>query len=407
MDPHDPTHSSPTQPGNFLPSRTAILTIEFTQQATQTSFDGDLFRFDDDLRSVARILSSSASPTSSKSPTDSTTQQPPNPPILDLLASLTNRSHSMAEHLASLTHHFDMCVTAVRITDGGTALARRKAAEDSGAGGDAVSISGVIAEQETNVVDLDPEEKAEIVHVVMQDAPEVDEVVADLNAEMQQMDVEFGQLKDQSDHTRAAYGTITQAIHVLEEIGSRLPGYVAAETEFSERWEAEKQGISARLDEMERLREFYEGYASAYDSLILEVERRRAVEEKIRAVWRKAKEQADKLVESDWRDREAFRSEVGDYLPTDLWVGMSGPLRRWEVVRAGEERRPGFPPSGQEEGGGDPAPPLGDEAGWGGATMPRQDEGSAVSLSREVIDAARERIRTSLSAGGGGMRSTE
>lgn len=366
-------------------------------QATQTSFDGDLFRFDDDLRAIAKILNSSASPTPSKSPADSTSQHPSYPPILALLAALTDHSHSMAEHLASLTHHFDMCVTAVRITEGGTALARRKAAEDSG-GADAVSISGVIAEQETNVQDLDPEEKAEIVQVVMQDAPEVEEVVADLNAEMQQMDVEFAQLSDQADHVRAGYTAVTRAFQVLEDIGTRLSGYIAAETEFAERWEAEKEGIVARLAEMESLRDFYEGYASAYDSLILEVERRRAVDEKIQAVWRKAAEQVDRLVESDWRDREAFRSEVGEYLPTDLWVGMSGPLRRWEVVRAGEGGDEG---SGREGG---PAPAGRGEEDAPPGHMPRQEEGSAVTLSREVVDAARERIRT---GGSGGIRSSE
>lgn len=296
----------------------------------------------------------------------------------------------MAEHLSSLTHHFDLCVTAVRITEGGTALARRKAAEDSG-GTDAVSISGVIAEQEANVEDLDAEERAEIVQVVMQDAPEVDEVVADLNAEMQQMDIKFAQLKDQADQVRSGYAAVTQAFQVLEDIGSRLAGYIAAETEFSERWEAEKHGIAARLGEMETLRDFYEGYASAYDSLILEVERRRAVEEKIRAVWRKAKEQVDKLVESDWHDREAFRSEVGEYVPTDLWVGMSGPLRRWEVVRAGA-------PDDEEADRqvGDEVP-RGDDGAAG--SMPKQEDGSAVTLSREVVDAARERIRTGVSGG--------
>lgn len=355
-------------------------------QATQTSFDGDLFRFDDDLRAIAKILNSSASTSPSKSPADSASHHPPNPQILDLLAALTENSHSMAQHLASLTNHFDMCVTAVRITEGGTALARRKAAEDSGGGADAVSISGVIAEQETNVDDLDPEEKAEIVQVVMQDAPEVEEVVADLNMEMQHMDVGFAQLKDQADHVRAGYTAVTQAFHVLEDIGTRLSGYIAAETEFAERWEAEKEGILARLTEMESLRDFYEGYASAYDSLILEVERRRAVDEKIQAVWRKAKEQVDKMIESDWRDREAFRSEVGEYLPTDLWVGMSGPLRRWEVVRAGG-------PEGEGEG----EPPAGEDAARGSGSMPRQDDGSAVTLSREVVDAARERIRTGAS----------
>ncbi|KUI59284.1 Autophagy-related protein 17 [Cytospora mali] len=350
-------------------------------QATQTSFDGDLFRFDNDLRALSKILKPSTTQSPPKSPADSTTHQQHNLPILDILASLTDHSHSMAEHLTSLTRHFDMCVTAVRITEGGAALARRKAAEDA-TSADPVSISGVIAEQESNVSELEPEGKIEIVQVVMQDAPEVDEVVADLNTEMQLMEMDFAQLKEQTDQTRSAYVAVTQAFQILEEIGSRLTGYIAAETEFLDRWGAEKQSIFARLEEMETLRDFYEGYGSAYDSLILEVERRRAVEEKIQGIWRKAKEQVDKLVESDWRDREMFRAEVGDYIPTDLWVGMSGPLKRWEVVRAGEG-----------EGSGHASVHGSEEA------MPRQEDGSAVELSREVVDAARERIRMSMSGG--------
>ncbi|ROV92274.1 hypothetical protein VSDG_07226 [Cytospora chrysosperma] len=350
-------------------------------QATQTSLDGDLFRFDNDLRALSKILKPTTSQSPPKSPADSTTQNQQNPPILEFLASLTEHSHTMAEHLTSLTRHFDMCVTAVRITEGGAALARRKAAEDT-TSADPVSISGVIAEQETNVTELEPEEKTEIVQVVMQDAPEVDEVVADLNAEMQHMELEFVQLVQQTDQIRSSYMAVTQAFQILEEIGSRLAGYIAAEAEFLERWEAEKQSIFARLEEMETLRDFYEGYGSAYDSLILEVERRRAVEEKIQGIWKKAKEQVDKLVESDWKDRETFRAEVGDYIPTDLWVGMSGPLRRWEVVPAGE---------GSGQGSGQASEQASEEA------MPRQEHGSAVELSREVVDAARERIRMSMS----------
>ena len=116
-------------------------------------------------------------------------------------------------------------------------------------------------------------------------------LVADLAAEMAQMDAEFAALKDQADSVRAGFTAVTSAFNYLEEVGVRLPGYIAAEAEFSERWAAEKAGIAARLGEMETLRDFYEGYSSAYDSLILEVERRRAVEEKIQGIWRKAKEQ--------------------------------------------------------------------------------------------------------------------
>lgn len=278
-----------------------------------------------------------------------------------------------------LTRHFDMCVTAVRITEGGAALARRRAAEDHGEA-DPVSISGVMNDQDRNIDELEPQEKAEILQVVMEDSPQVDEVIVDLNAEMQEIELIFSSLKEQADQIKAAYLATTQAIQILEEIGGRLPSYIAAEAEFIERWEGEKENIFARLDEMEALRDFYDGYLSAYDSLILEVERRRAVEEKIQGIWRKAKEAVDKLVESDWRDREAFRAEVGEYVPTDLWVGMSGPLKRWEVVRAnGSESSASASREAESE------------------EMPRQEDGSAATLGREVVDAARERVRMGMS----------
>ena len=261
-------------------------------------------------------------------------------PIPDLLASLAEHSHVMAEQLTSLTQHFDMCVKAVRATEGGAALARRQAA-DLTEGGEPVSISGVIAEQDAhNVADLeamDPQERAEVVQVVVDDAHEVDEVVFEIQAGLLQMEADFGALKEQTDRIRAAYLSTIAAFHVVEDIGAKLQSYVDAETEFVQRWEDEKEIVYSKVDEMSLLREFYDGYASAYGSLMLEVERRRAVQDKIANTWRKARETVDKLVESDRKEREHFRHEIGEFLPTDLWVGMVEPTRRWEVVPIEEE----------------------------------------------------------------------
>lgn len=261
-------------------------------------------------------------------------------PMPHLLASLTNHSHDMAEHLASLTRHFDMCVKAVRATEGGAALALRKAAEVT-EGGDPVSISGVIAEQDTHMAAeleaMDPRERAEVVQVVVQDAPEVDEVVTEIQAVLQQMESDFGALKEQSDQMRAAYLSTIAAFYALDEIGSRLQSYVQAEAEFAQRWEDERDIVFGKLEEMDELKRFYDGYYGAYDSLLLEVERRRSVEEKINATWRKAKEAVDKLVEADRKEREHFRQEIGEFLPTDLWAGMTGPTRRWEVVSVDDD----------------------------------------------------------------------
>lgn len=320
-------------------------------QAAKTSFDGDLLRFDTDLRTLTDALAAAAA--LSNPTTTATATADGYPPdqrsIPNLLSAMSEGSHLMAEHLSSLTRHFDMCVTAVRTTEGGAALARRRAAEATAATSSdpdqvPVSISGVISAQEESesggpsaFEPMDPLERQELLHVVMRDAAEVDDVVADIHNVLQQMEIDHETLHALFSASRACHAATLTCFSLLEEIGARASSYVAAEAEFVQRWEDEKEAIAENATKMEELEKFYEGYLDAYDSLMLEVERRRAVEDKIEGIWRKAREQVDKLVESDRRDREHFRLEVGDYVPADLWGVVDRPLGRWAVVPVEDE----------------------------------------------------------------------
>ncbi|KAI5855105.1 autophagy-related protein 17 [Durotheca rogersii] len=262
--------------------------------------------------------------------------------LSELLADMNENSHAMADLLSSLTKHFDMCVTAVRITEGGVALARIKAAEvtNSQIGGD-VSISGVIAEQELRVPDydpVDPEARAQMIEIVVEDASEVEDVVRELNLRLQTMEAAFSSMDEQTKRIHIGYFSTLNAFKVLEDIGSRLHSYISAETEFRDRWSEEHQAIHNKLKEMENLRAFYESYASSYDGLILEVERRRALEDKVLGIWKKAKEGVDKIIETDRKEREIFRQEVAEYIPTDLWPGMDDGMLRWEIVPVRDDR---------------------------------------------------------------------
>lgn len=253
---------------------------------------------------------------------------------------MVEHSTSMAKLLVALTTHFDMCVTAIRTTEGAAALARRKAAEvTQSQSGDSVSISGVIAEQESNLTDLEPktsEDRAEMLRVVVQDADEVDDVLQEIQERLSAVEQEYGEMEDHAAQAKGAYLGMLDAHVALEEIGDRLGDYLAAEDDFRGRWDLEKDAIFGKLQEMKEMRDFYEGYGSAYDSLVLEVERRRAVEDRVHAIWRKAQENVDKLVEADRVSRDTFRQDVGEFLPTDLWAGMQGPMARWEVVPSAE-----------------------------------------------------------------------
>ncbi|CAK7243374.1 MAG: hypothetical protein STHCBS139747_004893 [Sporothrix thermara] len=336
-------------------------------QAAQTSFDGDLLRFDTDLRALNKAMAAAPppplplplepDPDTLPSADDEPVDSPY--PVPYLLASLTQRSHRMAENLASLTRHFDLCVTAVRATEGGLEMARWKAASSSssaaaaatataattavttGAGGqgeqEPVSISGVIdgdgndGDDKQRLEPMSAQERAEMIQIVLQDAAEVDDVVADMAADLHEAEAAFARVQAHADETRAAAEATAAALRVLGDIGTRLQSYAAAEAEFVARWGNERDVVADRLDDMDELRAFYEGYANAYDTLILEAERRRTVEAKIQTVWRKARDAVERLVEADRGERANFRQEVGEFLPTDLWLDMDRPPRGVEL----------------------------------------------------------------------------
>lgn len=287
------------------------------------------------MRSLDKSMSTAHIP---RSPSTSSTIRS----VPDLLTSMIDNSHAMAELLSSLTKHFDLCVTAVRTTEGGAALARIKAAEaTSSQGGGNVSISGVIAEQESHMPDYDPispEDRAQMLDVVVQDASEVEDVIQELGERLQAMEVDSISILEQTEQVKLAYISTLDAFRGLEDIGSRLQSYISAETEFCERWNEEQLTIQDKMDQMETLRVFYESYSNSYDGLILEVERRKTLEEKVMGIWRKAKESVDKIIESDRKERDMFRQEVSEYIPTDLWPGMDDAMPRWEVVPIRDER---------------------------------------------------------------------
>lgn len=265
----------------------------------------------------------------------------PQASVSQLLLDLFEHSATMAESLASLTQHFDMCVTAIRTTEGAAALARRKAAEvTQSQGGESVSISGVIAEQESNRSDLEPqtaEDRAEMLRVVIHDAQLVEGVVHDIQEHLAEAELKYAALGDQTEQTRRAHVGMLDAYAELGEVGDRLADYLAAEEDFRTRWEMEKDVVFTKLEEMTQMREFYEGYASAYHGLLIEVARRRTVEDKVQATWRKAQETVDKMLETDRAEREVFRQEVGEFLPTDLWADMQGSVKRWKIVQVDDD----------------------------------------------------------------------
>lgn len=258
-------------------------------------------------------------------------------PIPQLIHSLEENAEEMATLLNSLVQHFDLCVNAIKHTEGGFA-AVKKAATDNRLP-DGVTVSGVIEEpgNESGLEPISDEDRRQMLTVLSNDAAEVEDVVLELHQRLQSMEEQYDQIQEHVSTLSASYNSTISAFTILESIGSRLPAYISSSQDFLLRWADSKGLIREQMEELESMRIFYEGYMSSYHGLIDEVSRRKAVEDKMKAILKKAMEQVRKLHDADTREREAFRREMGDFLPSDLWPGLVVDAPRFEIEVVGEE----------------------------------------------------------------------
>ncbi|CAL3964028.1 hypothetical protein PZA11_001486 [Diplocarpon coronariae] len=300
----------------------------------QTEFDSSILSFDDDLRTLKAAMKTS--PQNSKLETHDGSPSL----IPSHLHSLEGSAQDMAALLDSLVQHFDLCVNAIRHTEGGYA-AVRKAASAQPPEAEQVSVSGVMSTEHDPTADepLPEEERKEMLDVLEKDAAQVDDVVMELRDYLVDMEAKHEEVLEYVSVLSAAHDETTAAYNALEAVAARLSGYVIASQEFRLRWEEIKVNIQEQLKELESMRIFYENYYCSYDGLILEVHRRKQNEDKVKSIMRKAIDQIEKVHEADMKEREGFRIDVGDYLPVDLWPEVNSPARRW-----------GFNPVNEEDG---------------------------------------------------------
>lgn len=295
---------------------------------SQTEFDTSLLSFDDSLRDLKDAMAS-ASKLLPLQPQPSLTSTP----ILDGLHALETHAQDMASLLDSLVSHFDLCVNAIRHTEGGFA-AVRKAASSLPPGAEPVSVSGVM-DSSQNLDDEGPlseEERKEMLTVLENDAAQVEDVVTELREHLNEMEIKHDAILAHVSNLAAAYDSTAAAFSALQLLSAQLPEYLMAASDFRFRWEDTKSQIREQLQEMESMRLFYENYHTSYDNLIIEVYRRRQSEDKVKTIMRKAMEQMEKVIEIDMKERAAFRGDVGDFLPGDLWNGVTEAAPRWEFT---------------------------------------------------------------------------
>ncbi|KAJ5123722.1 hypothetical protein N7448_009819 [Penicillium atrosanguineum] len=305
--------------------------------------------FDDELASIKQALRhyrsatkmassrASASSTSSASVSDSDLLALSEMP--GMLQSLETHAQEMASLLESLVCHFDLCVTAVKHTEGGGAAARSITGDmpaEVQASGDGIPNIGEEINANLNAP-LDPmsdQEYQEMVSVLMKDALEAEDVVMEIQDRISEMESIHEQVNVQRDALLSvSNATLDVHRHLSTLASKRLPRYISQAHNFTQVWNEENERINSGLGELSDLHSLYEGFLNAYDSLILEVARRAHVRARVEKVLHDTKRKLNQLHDEDVAAREAFRVEQGDFLPSDIWPGIGRAPMQVEFLR--------------------------------------------------------------------------
>lgn len=237
--------------------------------------------------------------------------------IPDLVVAIRPSLESMEEHasvmaslLESLAKHYDLCSLALK----------RAESHDGG-------ISSQEEDPETE------EDKANMLAVLEKDAGEVDDVVNEIKERLDEMEATGilveQTIQDIADHYRAVLALLGK----MHEGQSSLVDCTIQSKEFVQKQNDNQKVIAERLDELQRLTDHYVLFGDAYDALLVEVGRRITVQRQKDAIIQEALTQIDMLNERDLNEREQFRSEYGDFLPSDIWPGLSDPPGAYTVQR--------------------------------------------------------------------------
>lgn len=294
-------------------------------QDARNAIDNSIRGLEDDLQHINEVLADRTA-TSSSTKSD---LHPPNIPRQ--LKMLERNAHDVAQNLENLVQHFDSCVNAIKHTEGaGAAVARNFTTEDLPEGVDVDTFQGP-AES------MSEDERTEMLLVLRADAEQVDDVVADIQERAMEMDTQLGRILTWRFSVENAYKDVTVAYRLLEKVGDQLPHHLIEVNQFSAHWLGERQKIFDCIGGMEELCDTYGNFLTAYDGMIVEAARRKTVRKRMEKIVQEAQKQLDQLYQDDLADREHFRNEQGEYLPSDIWHGLDVMPAQFGFQRLNEE----------------------------------------------------------------------
>ncbi|RPA79386.1 hypothetical protein BJ508DRAFT_415999 [Ascobolus immersus RN42] len=253
-------------------------------EASHNKFMETISAFDADITRLKAVLTdfSTFPPVLSKSP------------IIPHVEQLEEHAEAIAGLLESLTRHYDQCCLAMK-------------------------------ELEIPVVDpVAAAERAEMLSVLETDGEQVDDAVKEIEERLASMENSVAtNIAPYMESLNNRNQLLVKAFMEFDVLQNNLSVYLVDLSSFEYNQSEFAMQMDDKLSEMDGLRAFYETFRKAYRAMLQEADRRTRMQEKRNAVLKEAMAKLQQIDDEDAKQRETFRLEQGQFLPTDIWPALT------------------------------------------------------------------------------------
>lgn len=213
-------------------------------------------------------------------------------------------ARNMASMLESLTQHYDLCSTASQMAR--AAQAGDRESEES----------------------LDA-----VVKVLEEDAGEIEEVIGDLYDRRDAIEESEHFVSSFLSETVEAWNEVSSVFEIFDNFSkTELTEYSQELNSFSQNHTLSIEEIEKLMGEIESLVKYYEIFLQSYYAMVLEVLRRKRAQESLSNMVKTMSETLSDAFKKEEEARQKFVKERGDYLPSDLWEGLTETLSEPQIV---------------------------------------------------------------------------
>ncbi|KAF2716065.1 hypothetical protein K431DRAFT_289728 [Polychaeton citri CBS 116435] len=294
------------------------------------SLEDSVTAFDGMIRPIEETLHESAQADSLREKRTIYDSEPA-PRVPALFKAIEEHALALAQLLHSLLGHYDLCINALKHTEGGGEAAKAAVEDAPGLSKSSQNVEESLYKRKV-ADDIGEHELLDMLAVVDHDAAEVDDVVLEIKDRAAELEGQYEQISRHASDARSTNAIMLRALEQLHQIQVSLPSFISASSAFLGTWSGIKVEMQEKTQALADLTDFYINFQGSYDKLLREVERRERVDAQSRRLAEKAQKELDKLYTADSKAREHFMDTVGEFLPRDLWPSLADEGTRWEVT---------------------------------------------------------------------------